>query len=141
MIGAGFKLNQLKQYVKNQKLSAYVKFAGYRVNAQEYIQSSDLFVLSSKSEGLPNVLIEAQLQNVPILSSDCRTGPREILLNGKLGHLFKVDDYIELSQLIINFSKDKKKFLYKAKLAKKYLYRFNFEKNLNKYEKIINKIL
>lgn len=141
LIGAGFKLNQLKQYVKNQKLSAYVKFAGYRVNAQEYIQSSDLFVLSSKFEGLPNVLIEAQLQNVPILSSDCRTGPREILLNGKLGHLFKVDDYIELSQLIINFSKDKKKLLYKAKLAKKYLYRFNFEKNLNKYEKIINKIL
>ena len=141
LIGAGYKLNELKQYVKDQNLSANVKFAGYKRNAQEYIGSSNLFILSSKYEGLPNVLIEAQLQNVPIISSDCSTGPKEILLNGKLGHLFKVDNYISLSKLIINFSKDKKKFLYKAKLAKKYLYRFDYEKNLTKYQKIITKIL
>jgi glycosyltransferase involved in cell wall biosynthesis len=141
LIGAGYKLNELKQYVESHKLSACVKFGGYKLNAQEYIRSSDLFILSSKYEGLPNVLIEAQLQNVPIISSDCRTGPKEILLNGKLGYLFKVDNYTSLSQLIINFSRDKRKFLEKAKLAKKYLYRFDFEKNLSKYQNIVNKIL
>ena len=141
LIGAGYKLNELKQYVESHKLSACVKFGGYKLNAQEYIRSSDLFILSSKYEGLPNVLIEAQLQNVPIISSDCRTGPKEILLNGKLGYMFKVDNYTSLSQLIINFSRDKRKFLEKAKLAKKYLYRFDFEKNLSKYQNIVNKIL
>ena len=90
---------------------------------------------------MPNVLIEAQLQNVPIISSNCSTGPREILLNGKLGNLFKVGNYISLSEMIINFTKDKRDFLDKAKLAKKYLYRFDYEKNLSKYQNIINKIL
>jgi len=141
LIGTGYKLNELKQYVKDQQLTEHVKFAGYKSNAQEYIRSSDLFVLSSKYEGLPNVLIEAQLQNVPIISSNCSTGPREILLNGKLGNLFKVGNYISLSEMIINFTKDKRDFLDKAKLAKKYLYRFDYEKNLSKYQNIINKIL
>jgi glycosyltransferase involved in cell wall biosynthesis len=141
LIGEGYKLNMLKQYVKDQKLSKNVKFAGYKSNAFKYIQSADLFVLSSKYEGLPNVLIEAQSLNVPIISSDCSTGPKEILLQGKLGYLFKVGNYLSMSKLIIDFSKDKKKFLYKAKLAKKYLYRFSYEKNLSKYYNIINKIL
>lgn len=141
LIGEGYKLNELKQYVKDQKLSKNVKFAGYKPKAYEYIKSADLFVLSSKYEGLPNVLIEAQSQNVPIISSDCSTGPKEILLNGKLGSLFKVGNYYSMSKLIINFYKDKKIFLYKAKLAKKYLYRFDYEKNLSKYKNLINKIL
>jgi glycosyltransferase involved in cell wall biosynthesis len=141
LIGAGYKLNELKQYVRDQQLTANVKFAGYKSYAQDYISFSDLFVLSSKYEGLPNVLIEAQIQNIPIISSNCSTGPKEILLNGKLGNLFKVGDYISLSKMIINFSKNKKFFLNKAKLAKKYLYRFDYEKNLSKYQSIINKIL
>ena len=141
LIGEGYKLNMLKQYVKDQKLSKNVKFAGYKSNAYKYIKSADLFVLSSRYEGLPNVLIEAQLQNVPIISSDCSTGPKEILLQGKLGYLFKVGNYLSMSKLIIDFSKNKKNFLHKAKLAKKYLYRFSYEKNLSKYYNIINKIL
>ena len=141
LIGAGYKLDTLKQYVEDHNLSKHVKFGGYKANANEYIGSSDLFILSSIYEGLPNVLIEAQLQNVPIISSSCSTGPKEILLNGKLGYLFKVGNHISLSKMIINFSKNKKNFLDKAKLAKKYLYRFDYEKNLNEYYKIINKII
>ena len=113
LIGEGYKLNMLKQYVKDQKLSKNVKFAGYKSNAFKYIQSADLFVLSSKYEGLPNVLIEAQSLNVPIISSDCSTGPKEILLQGKLGYLFKVGNYLSMSKLIIDFSKDKKNFYIK----------------------------
>ena len=141
LIGGGYKLSKLKQYVKDQQLMAYVKFAGYKPNAEEYIGSSDLFVLSSKYEGLPNVLIEAQLQNIPIISSNCSTGPKEILLNGKLGNLFEVGNYASLSKMIINFSKNKKHQQDKANLAKRYLYRFDYKKNLSKYENIINKIL
>ena len=80
-------------------------------------------------------------QNIPIISSDCSTGPKEILLNGKLGYLFKVGNYNSLSRIIINFSRNKKKFLSKAKLAHKYLYRFSYEKNLFKYHNVITKIL
>ena len=141
LIGNGYKLDELREYIKKYNLTNYVKFAGYKTNAFNYIGSSDLFILSSKFEGLPNVLIEAQLQNVPIISSDCSTGPKEILLNGRLGSLFEVGDHISLSKIIVSFVKDKKKFLKKTKLAKRYLYRFDYKKNLHKYYNIIIKIL
>ena len=140
LIGKGDKLNELKKYVKNNELVNHVKFAGYKKNAYEYLGYSDLFVLSSEFEGLPNVLIEAQVHNIPIISSDCPTGPREILLNGKLGTLFKVGDYIALSKAIIDFYKNSKTFKKKANLAKKYLYRFDYNKNLYKYYNTIKTI-
>lgn len=141
LIGKGYKLEELKEYVRKNNLKKNVQFAGYKKDAFEYMSSSDLFILSSKFEGLPNVLIEAQSQNIPIISSNCASGPGEILLNGQLGSLFKVEDHISLSKIIINFCKDKKLFLNKAKLAKKYLYRYDYEKNLIEYYKLIKKII
>ena len=98
-----------------------------------------LFVLTSKFEGLPNVLIEAQSKNIPIISSDCPTGPKEILLNGKLGDLFRVGNYKKLSELIKNFKLDKNRLIKKSKEAKKNLIRFNLKINCEKYLKIISK--
>ena len=56
--------------------------------------------MTSKYEGLPNVLLEAQYFGIPIISSDCPTGPKEILMNGKAGTLYKTGDYIDLSYKI-----------------------------------------
>ena len=79
---------------------------------------------------MPNVLIEAQNKNIPIISSDCPTGPREILLNGKLSDLFGVGDYKKLSKLIINFKLDNNRLIKKSKDAKKNLIRFNLKNKL-----------
>ena len=141
LIGTGYKMKELNAYIKNYNLTNYIKLVGYKPDAFNYIKSSDLFILSSKFEGLPNVLIEAQFQGVPIISSNCRTGPKEILLNGKLGSLFKVGDYISLSKNIISYKKNKKIYLKKAKLASRYLYRFDYKKNLDNYYNIINRML
>ena len=59
-------------------------------------------------EGLPNILIEATLLKTFIISSNCETGPKEILLNGKAGGLFKVRDYKDLAQKIMYFWNNKK---------------------------------
>ena len=80
-------------------------------------------------------------KNIPIISSDCPTGPREILLRGKLGDLFKVGDYKKLYNLIKDFNQDKNKLLKKSKKAKKYLIRFDLETNCKKYEKIISSFI
>ena len=70
----------------------------YTSNPFPYIKDSDLFVLSSTFEGLPNVLLEALTLGKPIISSNCPTGPNEILSYGKGGQLFKIGDYKSLSK-------------------------------------------
>ena len=99
-----------------------------------------LFILSSSYEGLPNVLLESLVLKKFIISSDCRTGPKEILLNGNGGLLFKVGDYKKLSELIIFFNENKKKCEIMLKKSVKALDRFNYNKNLNMYLRLIDSV-
>jgi glycosyltransferase involved in cell wall biosynthesis len=73
-------------------VSQDVDLPGFRDNALAYMASSALFVLSSAWEGLPTVLIEALAVNTPVVSTDCPSGPREILQEGRLGALVPVGD-------------------------------------------------
>ena len=73
-----------------------VRLIGSNHDPIKLIKLSDIFILTSVYEGLPNVLLEAQVLKTYIISSNCPTGPREILLNGKAGSLFKVGDYNSL---------------------------------------------
>jgi glycosyltransferase involved in cell wall biosynthesis len=140
IIGKGKEKVNLLNFIKKSKLDKKIKLIGYKKNAVDYIKNSDIFVLTSKYEGLPNVLIEAQTKSIPIISSDCPTGPYEILLGGKLGDLFNVDDYKKLCQLLLNFVKDKSRLIKKTNLSKKYLSRFDYKTNCGEYLKMINKL-
>ena len=140
IIGQGYKYNELQEFIKTKKLTKYIKLAGYKPFASSYISSADLFVLTSKYEGLPNVLIESQKLKKPIISSNCNTGPKEILGNGKYGDLFKVGDYKDLFKKIKSFHNNKKILMKKSLLATKYLNRFNYEKNCFKYYSLIKKL-
>ena len=141
IIGSGYKFNRLENYIKKNNLQKQVKLLGYKKNAYKFMNKANIFVLSSKYEGLPNVLIEAQQCNLPIISSNCPSGPSEILINGKLGDLYPVGDYKKLYIKIKDFFDDKKELIIKSKLAKKYLIRFDVKKNCNKYYKTIIKFL
>ena len=114
---------------------------GYRKNAYRFMPKSNLFILSSKYEGLPNVLIEAQQSNLPIISSNCPSGPSEILINGKLGELYPVGNYKALYRKILKFNHSKEELLMKSILARKYITRFNTKKNCHKYYEIIKRFL
>ncbi len=141
VIGKGKNYKDLQNYIDNNKLKRSVTLCGYKENAHQYMSQFDLFILSSKFEGLPNTLIEAQNSGIPIISSNCPSGPKEILLNGKLGILYKTGNYFDLYKKIMLFYKNKKKYKRKAILAKKYLYRYDYENNLIKYFKTINKYI
>ena len=97
------------------------------------MRSSDLFILTSLYEGLPNVLLEALTLKKFIISTNCPTGPKEILLNGKAGNLFRLGDYKTLSKLIIKYKKNRNKELKQIELGYKNLDRFDFDKNLKLY--------
>ena len=140
IIGRGKYKNLLQKEIFKYKLNKKIKLIGYKKNAESYIFKSDLFVLTSAFEGLPNVLIEAQKYNIPIISSDCPTGPREILLNGKLGDLFPVGNFKLLSSKIIAFHDNKKILKKKSLKAKRYLNRFNPIINSKKYFKLLSRL-
>lgn len=69
-----------------------VIFPGHVGNPYKFLARADLFILSSRYEGLPNVLIEALYVGAPCLATACKSGPREILLDGECGLLVPVDD-------------------------------------------------
>ena len=137
IIGSGIEQNNLKKYIKNNNLGNCVKIKKFLNNPYPYILKSDLFVLSSKYEGLPNVLLEAAALKKFIISTNCPTGPKEILLNGKGGHLFNVGDYKKLSKLILLFLKNKSQLKNKINFTYKNLDRYDLNKNLMKYYLLI----
>ena len=126
--------------INKNKLNNSIKIISFKKNPYPYIKRSDVFILSSIFEGLPNVLLEALALNKFIISSNCPTGPSEILDNGKGGLLFKMKNSDDLTKKILFFFRNKKICLKKIKYAKRRLGRFDHNTNMNKYLKLVNSI-
>ena len=141
IIGKGYKEKYLKSYIENNNISKQVQLIGYKKNPFPYIIKSDILILSSKFEGLPNILLEVQYLKKYIISSSCSSGPKEILMNGKAGDLFKVNDYKDLAKKINYYFKNKNKLKKKILLGFNNLHRFDYSKNCKKYYKVLNDLL
>ena len=141
LIGRGENLKYFKLFIKNNKLENYIKIINFLDNPYRYIKLADVFILSSNFEGLPNVLLEAQCLKKIIISSNCPTGPKEILLNGKAGLMFKMNDYRALAKKIKYVYFNKKKIDNKVQIGSKNLHRFSESKNLNQYLDLILKYI
>ena len=141
IVGRGVEKEKLTNFINENNLSRQVQLINFQKNPFNLIKSSDVFILSSLYEGLPNVLLESQVLKKFIISSNCPTGPREILLNGRAGFLFNVGDYIKLSNLILYYSKNRKSLSKKILIGYKNLNRFDQNKNLNMYYKLIIRYL
>jgi glycosyltransferase involved in cell wall biosynthesis len=96
-----------------------------------------MFILNSFFEGLPNVLVEAIQYKIPIISTNCLSGPEEILENGKYGSLVNVKDYKDLAKKIENNINDYNSALTKASKGHASLTRFSADKQCQKYLDII----
>lgn len=92
ILGEGKKRPALEQEAKQLGVSDHVWMPGFVSNPMKYMADASVFVLSSKSEGLGNVLIEAMACGTPVVSTDCPGGPSEILEEGKYGKLVPVED-------------------------------------------------
>ena len=140
IVGRGILKSDLKKDINNLKLSNNVKIINFLENPYPLINQTELFILSSRYEGLPNVLLESLVLKKFIISSNCRTGPKEILLNGKGGLLFKVGDHKNLAKKIIYYYKNKSKCKKLLKYSISQLNRFNYKDNLKKYYNLVASI-
>jgi glycosyltransferase involved in cell wall biosynthesis len=100
ILGEGVDRPMLEALVKELGLQDHVSLPGFVNNPYAYMRRAALYVLSSRWEGLPTVLIEALYCGVPIVATDCPSGSREILADGQHGVLVPVGDVTALSQAI-----------------------------------------
>ena len=92
VLGEGKQRSDLEALVSTLGLAEDVEFAGFVSNPYAFMARADLFVLASNWEGFPNVLIEALAAGCSIVSTDCPSGPSEVLDSGRYGQLVPVED-------------------------------------------------
>jgi glycosyltransferase involved in cell wall biosynthesis len=137
IIGEGPLKNELIDLTKKLGVAKNVKFWGWVENADSLLGKSNLFVLSSKREGLPYSLLEAMSLGIPVISYDTEFGPSEILDDGKHGVLVNQNDVDSLSNAMSNLITDRKQLLSNSQKAYKRSLYFSEDRMLKKYRKII----
>ena len=121
IVGDGPDRAALEQEVQRLHLNDYAVFTGSVDNPYPEYCAADLFCLPSHSEGLPNVLIEALACGVPVISTDCPSGPREILQEGRWGTLVPVRDPQRLAEALLTTMRDFPRCQQRAAAAKEYV--------------------
>lgn len=110
IVGTGEDEQILKQMVKEYNVEGSIAFVGQQKNMDEFYTNASFFCMSSRFEGLPMVLLEAQSYGLPIIAFDCDTGPGEIIKNEVNGYLVEPLNVQELSDNLLflcNISLDK----------------------------------
>ena len=102
ILGEGDERAALERLVAELGVSRDVALPGFRASAVAHMAHSAVFVLSSAWEGLPTVLIEALAVGAAVVSTDCPSGPREILQDGRLGALVPVGDSAALAAAMLD---------------------------------------
>jgi glycosyltransferase involved in cell wall biosynthesis len=98
LLGSGPLSESLQGLARELGIAEAVDFLGFRDNPLPYFRRADAFVLSSRSEGFGNVLVEAMACGTPVISTDCCHGPHEILDNGLYGALVPIQDPAALAE-------------------------------------------
>lgn len=102
ILGSGHRQRGLLALARRLGMGEQVSFPGFQPNAYAYMRHADLFVLSSLWEGSPNVLTEALALGTPVVSTDCPSGPREILQDGAIGPLVPMNDPPAMARAILD---------------------------------------
>ena len=101
ILGEGSERENLLELASRLGVSQRVALPGFDINPFAYMSKAGVFVLSSRYEGFPNTLAQAMACGVPVVSTDCRSGPREILEDGKWGPLVPVGDWRGMANAIV----------------------------------------
>jgi len=141
IIGDGHLKNELQNLIEILHLKKRVLLKGWKNNLKKYYLNSKLFILNSLYEGFGNVLIDAINFDLPIITTNCKSGPNEIIEYGKGGFLVPISNPKLLSKKILFCIKNYKLALKKSLYAKKNIKRFDCETNCEKYFKLMSKTI
>ena len=126
---------KLETLIKDLKVEKQVTFEGLKENIFEEFKKIDILILTSKTEALPTVIIESLASGVPVVSRNCKVGPKEILENGRYGYLYEnINELVNNIRLLTNekslYTEISKKGLIRAKI-------FTYSKSAKVYKSIL----
>lgn len=132
ILGEGEERPALEKLIANLGLQDSVALPGFVANPYAYMRHAAMFVLSSAWEGLPTVLIEAMAVGMPVVATDCPSGPFEILKGGELGPLVPVGNLSALTDAILTLLEGSKHYPDDLDLG-----RFEREQAVSSYLKLL----
>lgn len=137
IVGTGEDEQKLKQMAIDYNVADTIVFAGQQKDMTKFYSEASIFCMSSRFEGLPMVLLEAQSYGLPIVSFNCNTGPSDIIYNGENGFLIETGNIEELSKKILEMILvDKQKYNNFIRNSKKSIERFNLDLIVKEWEKL-----
>lgn len=140
ILGEGLEEKKIKLFAHKLGLSDNILFLGFQRNPYKYMKKAKVFVLSSFHEGFGNVIVEAMACGTPVVSTNCKSGPSEIIEDGENGILVPVADQKALAKAILRVL-DNPSLAYKfSEQGKKRVEHFSIEKSVKKYEEIFDKL-
>lgn len=132
IIGEGPERESLHAQIKRKEISLKAKLIGNTAAMNEWYERADLFVLSSRYEGFPNVLLEAMAKGRPVISFDCQSGPRALISSSDKGVLVPIEQGAE------GLSRELKILMSDAKLRKKLAQGASYVRDAFSTEKVVN---
>ncbi len=138
ILGDGELLDRITKIVNNEKLENEILILGFKKNVFKFFSKARALILPSLWEDPGFVIIEAAACNLSIISSDCKNGPREILLDGKAGFLFRNNDSQSFRETFEAYMNSNQNELIKKKIiAKKQAKKFNFFSHYKSFKNLI----
>lgn len=135
-VGDGPKREEIESYAASSKIADHINFAGNQANPQNYYAAAKMFALSSISEGLPTVLVEASYFGLPLVSSD--SSVKEILGRNEYGLISPIYDYEKLGENIYTILSSEAEYTKYSKLSKSRYKDFAPDVINNQLNKMIN---
>lgn len=136
IFGEGIDREKLENKIKRKKLDKNIFLMGSTNKIIEKYKESSIYVMSSRYEGFGMVLIEAMSYGLPVISFDCKSGPRDIITNNEDGYLIENGNINELGNKILELIEDTKKRKLFGKYAKENVEKFSENIIMEKWRKL-----
>lgn len=136
VLGSGELEEELRKLSKDKGVDEYIQFIGYRTNVSSYIYYSDGLLLSSRYEGFPNIVLEANALGKPVFSNNCKGGINEIIVEGENGITCDFNNSIKFKEGLYKFLECK---FSATRIIEMTRHRFDISSILNTYITILSK--
>ena len=131
----------IEKLIDNEGLKQQILFTGFRRDIREVMKESEVFILPSRNEGLPMVLLEAMSQGMACIAFDCVTGPSEMIIHRHNGLLIQDQNMQEMQKGLIQLISDDTLRRKLGKNAVNSLERYSIENICNQWHRLFNEII